>query len=147
MEGAQGYIYAKPFFFNQEALVSEAERSLYAAVVLFNLGLAYQIEGQRFHDGGYYTTVAKTLYESSLSQLNIQWRSHDCSNVLIACLNNAACAAKELFCLNEAYKILMELAALLKEGRVRTDTIIMEDLTSVALNFQLLLLPSCASAA
>lgn len=147
IEGKQAYLYAKAFFFNQEALVSEAERSLYASVVLFNLGLAYQIEGQIFQDGGYYSTVAKKLYESSLSHLNIQWLSHDCSNVLIACLNNAACVAKELCCLNEASKMLMDLSTLLKEGRIRTDTTNMEDLTYVALNFELLLLPSCASVA
>ena len=143
---SHGFVYSKPFFFNQQAEPSEAEVSSYLAIITFNLALTYQTVGQQLRDGGKFLMMAKSLYESCLALLNCQ-RQYDCSNVIIACLNNMACLSVELSKPGEAYQMLLWLEMLIKEGKVRTDTLHGDDIADVVLNIRILLMPVCAGAA
>ena len=143
---SHGFVYSKPFFFNQQAHPSEGEVSSFLAIITFNLALTYQTVGQQLRDGGKYLLMAKSLYDSCLSLLNCH-KQYDCSNVIIACLNNMACLNVELSLPVEACQILFWLEMLIKEGRVRTDTLHGDDIADVVLNIRILLMPVCAGAA
>lgn len=143
----QHFSYDRPFFLSHQSVLSAEEMSAYVAVILFNLALTYHIEGQVVHDGGSYLIMAKKLYTRCLDLLlNTQWK-HDCSSVVIACLNNSACVSKDLYCLGEAYQMVFLLTLLITEGKVRTDIMAIRDLGDIALNVPLLLMPICAGSA
>lgn len=145
-EEGHGFVYTKPFFLNRQAQPCEGEMNSYLAIITFNLALAYHQVGQSVWDGGRYLLSARSLYEGTLSLLNCQ-RHYDCSNVIIASLNNMACLYVELYRPYDAYQMLFWLETLIKEERVRTDTLHGDDIADVVLNIRILLMPVCAGAA
>lgn len=142
----RGFIYFKPFFFNQDATFNEDDLASYAAIMTFNLALCYHLEGQFSRDGGVFLTTAKKLYENALELLNHDWQ-YDCSNVMIAALNNLACVQSEILNVDEAYQTLLLLSTLINEGRLRTDTLNKGDLRDIVLNICLLPMACCAGVA
>lgn len=143
---SRGFLYSKPFFFTQEALASQDYATACVAVMAFNLALTYHLEGLTLVDGGRYLMKAKRIYETSLGLLCRQQQC-DCSNVIIALLNNLACLNAELFCFHESHQMLLLLTILVKEGRITTNTIDVGDFSDVILNIRVLLMPTCAGAA
>ena len=143
---SRGFVYSKPLLFNPADIITEEDIMSYTAVITFNLGLAHQLEGQALCDGGRFLHAAMELYEVTLHQLNNQVR-YDCSNVIIASLNNLACLNAELFLFERGHQMLLFLAVLIKEGRVRTDTIHADDFSDIVLNIRLLSMPICAGKA
>jgi hypothetical protein len=112
------------------------------------LALTYHTVGQQLRDGGKYLLSAQVLYETCLSLLNCQKQpEYDCSNVIIASLNNMACLNVELFNPIKAEQMLLWLELLIKEGKVRTDTLHGDDIADVVLNIRILLVPACAGQA
>ena len=104
------------------------------------------MEGLTLVDGGKYLVRAKSIYGMSL-RLLFQQRQCDCSNVIIGLLNNLACLNAELCCFDDSKHMLTLLTVLVKEGRIRTNTIEEGDFSNVILNIRVLLMPSCAGAA
>lgn len=143
LEKNRGFLYSKPFFFNQEATFNEEDLASYTAIMTFNLALCYHLEGQCFRDGGGFLATAKSLYQNALELLNHDWQ-YDCSNVMIASLNNLACIQSDLLQMGESRQTLLLLSTFINEGRVRTDTLNKDDLRDIVLN--ICLLPMACSA-
>ena len=143
LEKNRGFVYFKPFFFNQDATFNEQDIASYNAIMTFNLALCYHLEGQCFRDGGGFLATAKSLYQNALELLNHDWQ-YDCSNVMIASLNNLACVQSDLLKVDESCQTLLLLSTFINEGRVRTDTLSKDDLRDIVLN--ICLLPMACSA-
>jgi hypothetical protein len=141
------FVYSKPLLFNPEAVITEEDILSYTAVVTFNLGLAHQLEGYALHDDGRFLATANDLYDATLHHLLNSQLRHDCSNIILASLNNLACLNAELYKFDQAYHILLCMEIMIQEGRVRTDTIDADDLSNVLLNIRLLTMPVCAGKA
>lgn len=146
LETSKAFVYFKPFFFNQNTIFNEHEIGAYLAIMTYNLALCYQLEAHSFQDGGRVLNRAKMLYQNVLDLLNNAWQ-HDCSNVIIASLNNLAALFVELSEHHDACKILALLSAFLNEEGVRTDTLDKSDLRDIILNVCLIPFPTCAEAA
>ncbi|CAB9527604.1 expressed unknown protein [Seminavis robusta] len=146
VDDSRGFVYSKPLFFNPQAIITDEDILSYVAVIAFNLGLSYQLEGHAHGDGGKFLEISKSLYQITLNLLNQQLR-YDCSNVIIASLNNLACANAELNMFEEAHQMLLLMAVMIKEERVRTDTIHADDFSDVVLNIRLLTMPAHAAKA
>ena len=143
---SRGFLYAKPFFFTQEGVEAQGYACACVAVIGFNLALAYHLEGLALVDGGSFLTMAKSMYGMSLKLL-FQQQNCDCSNVIIALLNNLACLNAELGCFDESHRMILLLTMLVKERKVKTNTIDGHDFSDVLLNIRMLLMPACAGAA
>jgi len=146
LANSKGFIYSKAFFFNQGATINERDIHSYTAIMTFNLALSYHLGGLSSNDGGRLLLSAKGLYERTLELLNREW-TYDCSNVVIASMNNLACIFSELAIADDAQQVMCLLMLFIREKRVRTDTMSSEDMRDVVLNFSLLRYPSCAGAA
>ena len=81
------FTFTKAFMFNTSIQPSEEHVDSYKAVVLFNLALLYDSKEQNFCDR--FEATALELYNSSL-ELSLAPCALDCSNVVIATLNNKA---------------------------------------------------------
>ena len=141
---SEGFVYSKPFYFNPEATMREEDISPYGGVILFNLALTYH-ERSRF-SGESSLRLALRLYDKCLILLK-NATSFDCSNVIIAALNNQARIHEVLLDFRKAsirYKLLAEF---LHQTDVRTDTLEADDLQEILLNIFFFKIPSCAAMA
>lgn len=141
---SEGYIYSKPFFFNPAATLTEEEIAPYGGVILFNLALTYHERSRTVGESA--LRVALSLYEKCLALLK-HATSFDCSNVIIAALNNQARIYEELLDYQRAGLRFKLLAEFLNEEEVRTDTLETDDLQDIFLNIFFFKIPTCAAVA
>ncbi|CAB9514487.1 expressed unknown protein [Seminavis robusta] len=140
----EGFIYSKPFFFNPEATITEEDVAPYGGVILFNLALTYHERSRTVGESSLH--VALRLYEKCISLLK-HATSFDCSNVIIAALNNQARIHEELLDFQKASMRFKLLADFLHRSDVRTDTLEQEDLQDIFLNLFFFKIPTCAAMA
>lgn len=138
------FVYAKPFFFNPEACISEQEISSYGAIILFNLALIYHLRAESLGDTA--LVMSRRLYDKSWDLLN-HGSKFDCSNVMIALLNNRASIHDELLEFEEACNNFLLLSDLISKAIIKTDTLDREDLRDIFLNMYFFKIPMCASSA
>lgn len=141
---SEGYIYSKPFFFNPAATLTEEDIAPYGGVILFNLALTHHARSRQVGESA--LKVAMRLYEKCLTLLK-HATSFDCSNVIIAALNNQGRIFEELMDYRRASLRFKLLADFLNEEDVRTDTLEQEDLQDIFLNIYFFKLPTCAAVA
>ena len=141
---SEGFIYSKPFFFNPAATLTEEDIAPYGGVILFNLALTYHERSRVVGESA--LRVAMKLYEKCLSLLK-HARTFDCSNVIIAALNNQARIFEEVADYKRASYRFRLLAEFLNEDDVRTDTMEKADLQDIFLNIFFFKFPTCAAMA
>jgi tetratricopeptide (TPR) repeat protein len=140
----EGFIYSKPFFFNPEATMTEEDIAPYGGVILFNLALTYH-ERSRFL-GESSLRLALRMYDKCLTLLK-NANSFDCSNVIIAALNNQAQIHEVLLDYRNASNRFKVLADFLHQADVRTDTLEPDDLRDIFHNIFFFKVPTCAAIA
>ena len=86
---APAYTFTKAFIFNTYVVVLEEYLENYKAVILFNLALLYD-KGEQGTARDEFEATALNFYNSSLEILQCPTSPLDCSNVVIALLNNKA---------------------------------------------------------
>lgn len=143
-DDANQFIYSKPFFFNPEASFAQEEIISYGAIIIFNLALIYHNKARTFGEEALIT--ARRLYDNCLELLKHGSR-FDCSNVIIALLNNRAAIHNELFEFRESCQNFKLLADLIGKSIVRTDTLDKGDLRDIFLNIHFYKIPTCAPCA
>lgn len=133
------FTFTKAFIFNPSLRLSEDHVDIYKAVILFNLALLYDSQERNLHDERFEATALE-LYNSSLELSmdpvpNFAAYSLDCSNLVIATLNNKA---QILFRRNEVLStqgaledLRKNLGKALKEGTKALDD---QDINGLLLN-------------
>ena len=141
---SDSFIYSKPFFFNPAATLAEEDIAPYGGVILFNLALTYHERSRTVGESA--LRLALRLYEKCLSLLK-HATTFDCSNVIIAALNNQAQIFEELLDYQRAGLRFKLLADFLKEDDVRKDTLEPDDLQDIFLNISFFKFATCAAVA
>lgn len=143
-DDSEGFVYRKPFFFNPEAAITnELETPSFGAVILFNLALCYHM---RACDSAQITAL--TLYDQCLGLLQASRSEFDCSNIIVAALNNKARICDHLKDFQSACSAYHSLADILgTEDVFTTGTIDKDDLQAICLNVYFFKIPTCASSA
>jgi hypothetical protein len=141
---SEGFVYSKPFFFNPEVTMADGDIAPYEGVILFNLALTYHERSRLLGESS--LRIALRMYDMCLILLK-NANTFDCSNVIIAALNNQARIHEELLDFGNACNRFKLLADFLHMADVRTDTLEPNDLQNIFLNIFFFKVPTGAATA
>lgn len=148
-EQGQPFLYSKALVFYPNSTATCVDLAFYSSVVVFNFVLTYHRNGKSQQESGLKKLLA--LYDLCLRLIGegSRTRQHDCSNLMVATLNNKSVIHSELGQHAKARRMLYHVWDVMKHPERRPDLLETWEVEGIFLNIYLILVncPQVAGAA